>query len=335
MQKKRIFSGVQPSGTITLGNYLGAIKNMAALQDEYDCIYCVVDMHALSVPQAPALLLNNTLELLAFYIASGIDPDKSALFIQSHVPAHAELTWILNTMTYLGEINRMTQFKDKSARLDGKEINVALLDYPVLMASDILLYQADVVPVGADQKQHIELCRNLAIRFNNRFGQTFRVPEDFITKESARIMSLSDPAAKMSKSDKNANSFILFSDDKDTIIKKFKRAVTDSDNKIIAAPAAPEKAGVTNLLNIYSAIKGQSVAVSEKEFAGAGYGTFKESVGEVVAELVAPIRSRQQEILKDREFLNKVIRTGADKANEIAKKTLKDVYTKIGFLCAR
>jgi tryptophanyl-tRNA synthetase len=332
MVKKRIFSGVQPSGTATLGNYLGAIKNMAALQDDYDCIYCVVDMHALSTPQSPTLLLKNTSELLAFYIASGIDPDKSSLFIQSHVPAHAELTWILNTITYLGEINRMTQFKDKSARLDGKEINVGLLDYPVLMASDILLYQADVVPVGADQKQHIELCRNLAIRFNNRFGQTFRVPEDFVTRESARIMSLSDPAAKMSKSDKNANSFILFSDDREAIIKKFKRAVTDGGNQIIAAP---EKAGVTNLLNIYSAIRGQSVKASEKEFEGAGYGAFKESVGEVVAELVAPIRRGQQEILKDKEFLNKVIKTGADKANEIAKKTLHDVYTKIGFLCAR
>ena len=288
-KKNRLFSAVQPSGTVTIGNYIGAIRNFVKLQGEYDCIYAVADLHAITVRQDPAALRRNTLELMALFIACGIDPEKSVLFVQSHVPAHCELTWVLNTITYPGELSRMTQFKDKSAR-HADNVNMGLMDYPVLMVSDILLYQAALVPVGEDQKQHLELTRDLAIRFNNRYGATFTVPEPYILKDSgARVMSLADPSRKMSKSDENPNAFVTMSDDKDTIIRKFKRAVTDSDSVVRYAPE--EKPGISNLLTIYHAFTGKSLAESERDFAGKGYGDFKLAVGEVVADALAPIRA--------------------------------------------
>lgn len=327
--KKRIFSGIQPSGIVQLGNYIGAIRNWVRLQDEYENLFCAVDMHAITVPQEPDALRKNTLEMIAYYLACGIDPNKSLLFVQSHIPEHAELNWALCTITGMGELSRMTQYKDKSAKMKGA-VNAGLFNYPVLMAADILLYDTALVPVGDDQKQHVELARDLAIRFNGRYGKTFTVPEEYISKQGARIMSLADPAVKMSKSDPNPAAYIALSDDKDTIIKKFKRAVTDSDNTI---RAAAEKPGVTNLLNIYSEIKGMTVAAAEKEFSGLGYGAFKEAVGNATADLVVPIRARQQEILKDTAYLKKIITTGAEKAAAIARPKLEEVYGKIGFVC--
>lgn len=325
--KKRIFSGIQPSGIVHIGNYLGAIRNWVRLQDEYDNLFCAVDMHAITVPQDPAALRQNTLEMLAYYLAAGIDPEKSPVFVQSHVPAHAELCWVLNTFAYMGEMSRQTQYKDKSAKT--QNVGAGLFNYPILMAADILLYDTDLVPVGEDQKQHIELARDLAIRFNNRFGKTFTVPEEYISKKGARIMSLADPTAKMSKSDPLPASYIALSDSRDTIIKKFKRAVTDSDNCV---KASPDKPGVTNLLNIYCEVKGIEIAAAEREFAGIGYGGFKEAVGNAVADLVVPMRERQQEILRDKEALNKIIRGGAEKAAALADKKKKEVYEKIGFI---
>ena len=328
-EKKSLFSAVQPSGAVTIGNYIGAIRNFAKVQDEYSCIYAVADLHAITVKQEPAVLRRNTLELMALFIACGIDPEKSVLFVQSHVPAHCELTWVLNTITYPGELSRMTQFKDKSAR-HAENVNMGLMDYPVLMASDILLYQAALVPVGADQKQHLELSRDLATRFNNRYGQTFTVPEPYILKDSgARIMSLADPAKKMSKSDENPNAFVTMSDDRDTVIRKFKRAVTDSGNEVRYAP--DEKAGVSNLMVIYHAFTGKSLAEVESEFSGKGYGDFKVAVGEAVADALAPIQAEKARLLADKAYLQSVMKSGAETAFRMARKTLSKVYRKVGF----
>lgn len=328
-EKKSLFSAVQPSGAVTIGNYIGAIRNFAKLQDEYSCIYAVADLHAITVKQEPAVLRRNTLELMALFIACGIDPEKCVLFVQSHVPAHCELTWVLNTITYPGELSRMTQFKDKSAR-HAENVNMGLMDYPVLMASDILLYQAALVPVGADQKQHLELSRDLATRFNNRYGQTFTVPEPYILKDSgARIMSLADPAKKMSKSDENSNAFVTMSDDRDTVIRKFKRAVTDSGNEVRYAP--DEKAGVSNLMVIYHAFTGKSLAEVESEFSGKGYGDFKAAVGETVADALAPIQAEKARLLADKGYLQSVMKGGAESAFRLARRTLSKVYRKVGF----
>ena len=328
-EKKSLFSAVQPSGAVTIGNYIGAIRNFAKLQDEYSCIYAVADLHAITVKQEPAALRRNTQELMALFIACGIDPAKSVLFVQSHVPAHCELTWVLNTITYPGELSRMTQFKDKSAR-HAENVNMGLMDYPVLMASDILLYQAALVPVGADQKQHLELSRDLATRFNNRYGQTFTVPEPYILKDSgAKIMSLADPAKKMSKSDDNPNAFVTMGDDRDTVIRKFKRAVTDSGSEVRYAP--DEKAGISNLMVIYHAFTGKSLAEVEREFAGKGYGDFKAAVGETVADALAPVQAEKARLLADKGYLQSVMKAGAESAFRTARKTLSKVYRKVGF----
>ena len=327
-EKKILFSAVQPSGTLTLGNYIGAIKNWKALQDDYNCIYSIADLHTLTVKQTPADLRNNTYSLMALYLACGIDPEKSILFLQSHVSAHTELTWILNTITYPGELTRMTQFKDKSQR-HCDNINMGLMDYPVLMAADILLYGTELVPVGADQKQHLELSRDLAIRFNGRYSDTFKVPEPYISKVGAKIMSLQEPTKKMSKSDANVNAFISMDDDTDTIIRKFKRAVTDSDNKIIFAE---DKPGISNLLSIYSVVTGKTIADAEKEFEGKGYGDFKLAVGEAVAQVVAPIKAEKERILKDKAYIDGILASGAEKAERIAGRVLSKVYKKVGLV---
>ena len=327
-QKKTIFSGVQPSGKLTLGNYLGAIKNFPLLQEEYNCIYCVVDMHAITVRQDPAALRRQTLEVLAQYIACGLDPEKSVLFIQSHVPAHAELGWVLNCYTMFGEASRMTQFKDKSAK-HADNVNVGLFDYPVLMAADILLYQTDMVPVGVDQLQHIELARNIAQRFNGVYSDTFVMPEPYIPKTGAKIMSLADPTRKMSKSDENANGFVLLMDKPEDIMRKFKRAVTDSDSRIIVSE---DKPGVSNLISIYALATAKTIEQVQEEFQGKGYGDFKPAVGEAVVELLRPIREKTEDLLKNKDYLEQVYREGAQKAGYLARKTLDKVYRKVGFV---
>ena len=326
--KKTVFSGVQPTGKITLGNYLGAIKNWGPLQDECNCIYCVVDLHSITVAQVPADLRKNTMELLALYIACGIDPQKSTLFIQSHVPQHAELAWALDTISYIGELSRMTQFKEKS-RKHAENINMGLMNYPVLMASDILLYQTDLVPVGKDQIQHLELARNLAERFNSRYSPTFVVPEGLVYKQGSSIKSLQDPTSKMSKSDPNDNAIITLSDDADTIRRKFRRAVTDSDTCV---RFGEDKPAISNLLTIYSLTSGESIADAEQRFAGKGYGVFKEAVAEAVIATIEPIQQEQQRLLKDKAYLEAVLKQGADTAERIASKTLAKVYRKIGFI---
>ena len=327
-EKKILFSAIQPSGILTIGNYLGAIKNFKKLQDDYNSIFSLADLHTLTVRQDPAVLRKNTYELAALYLACGIDLEKSILFAQSHVSAHAELAWILNTICYPGELSRMTQFKDKSRKHEDN-INMGLMDYPVLMAADILLYQTELVPIGADQKQHLELARDLAIRFNNLYGETFKVPEGYIGKSAARVMSLADPTKKMSKSDANLNGFISMDDDKDTILRKFKRAVTDSDNKIIASP---EKPGITNLLTIYCAFTDKTLETAEKEFENMGYGDFKLRVGEAVAEVVDPIRLEKNKILADKQYLDGVLKQGAENAERLAYRTLNKVYKKVGLV---
>lgn len=326
--KKILFSAIQPSGILTIGNYLGALKNFRKLQDDYYGIFSLADLHTLTVKQDPALLRKNTYELAALFLACGIDPERSVLFAQSHVSAHAELAWILNTICYPGELSRMTQFKDKSSRHEDN-VNMGLMDYPVLMAADILLYQTQLVPIGADQKQHLELSRDLAIRFNNRFGETFKVPEGYFGKTAARVMSLADPDKKMSKSDANFNGFISMNDDKDTIIRKFKRAVTDSDNRIIASP---DKPGITNLLTIYCAFTDKSIEQAQAEFDGKGYGEFKLAVGETVAEVVDPIRIEKDKILSDKAYIDGILKNGAERAHRIAGKTLAKVYKKVGLV---
>ncbi len=327
--KKILFSAVQPSGILTLGNYLGALRNFTALQNDFNGIFALADLHTLTVKQEPAVLRQNTYELTALYLACGIDPEKSILFAQSHVSAHAELSWILNTITYPGELSRMTQFKDKS-RNHEDNINMGLMDYPVLMAADILLYQTELVPVGADQKQHLELARDIAIRFNNRYGETFKVPEAYISKSTARIMSLSEPDRKMSKSDANLNAFISMNDDKDTVIKKFKRAVTDSDNSVVFDPE--NKPGISNLLSIYCAVTGKTVKEAENEFSGKGYGDFKLAVGEAVSSVIEPIRLKKNDLLKNKDYLDDVLSIGASKAERLAYRTLGKVYKKVGLV---
>ena len=326
-ERKVVYSAVQPSGNLTIGNYVGSIRNWIDMQDDYTCYFAIANMHAITVKQDPALLRRHTLELAALYIACGLDPEKCALYVQSMVPQHAELCWTLNTVTYVGEMQRMTQFKDKSAK-HADNINMGLMDYPVLMAADILLYLADYVPVGADQTQHVEIARDIAIRFNNRYGETFRVPQALIVKQGAKIMSLQEPTKKMSKSDENINASVYLSDDKDTVIRKFRRAVTDSDNRIIASE---EKPGVTNLLTIYCAFRGCTLEEAQKEFEGKGYGDFKLAVGETVADAIAPVQAEQKRLLADKAYLNGVLKEGADRAFKTARKTLSKVYRKVGF----
>ena len=325
--KKRIFSAVQPSGNLTLGNYLGALKNWAELQDEFECIYCVADLHAITVRQEPAVLRKKSLDTLALYLASGIDPQKAAFFLQIHVPEHTQLSWVLGCNTMFGELSRMTQFKDKSQK-HADNINAGLFTYPVLMAADILLYQADLVPVGSDQKQHIELARDIANRFNGAYSPTFTVPEAYILKSSARIMSLAEPERKMSKSDPNANASIFMLDSKDDIIRKFKRAVTDSEARVAEDPARP---GIYNLVNIYSCLTGKSGSEIEKEFDGKGYGDFKLAVGEACADALAPLQAEFQKLTKDKAYLDGILREGTEKASYIARKTMQKVYRKVGF----
>ena len=324
--KKTILSGVQPSGTLTIGNYLGALRNWADLQHEYNCYFCVVDLHAITVRQVPAELRQNCLKTLALYLAVGIDPDKNTLFLQSHVPAHAELSWVLSCYTMFGELSRMTQFKDKSAK-HADNINAGLFTYPVLMAADILLYQPDLVPVGSDQKQHIELARDIANRFNNTYSDTFKIPEPYMPKVGTRIMSLSDPTSKMSKSDFGDGSIFLL-DNKDTVIRKIKRAVTDSGSEVKFAEG---KDGINNLMSIYSAFTGKSFDTIEAEFVGKGYGDFKMAVGEIVAEELAKIQEKYNVFISDKEQLNKILTEGAEKASYAAEKTLRKVYRKVGF----
>ncbi len=326
--KKIIFSGVQPSGLLTIGNYIGAIRNWVGLADDYDCIYCVVDQHAITVRQNPADLRRRTYETLAIYIASGVSPEKCTLFVQSHNHCHAELSWVLNCYTQFGELSRMTQFKDKSAK-HADNVNAGLFTYPVLMASDILLYQTDMVPVGIDQKQHIELTRDIAARFNQVYGDTFTMPEGFIPKTSAKIMSLSDPTKKMSKSDENPNGFVAILDKKEDIIRKFKRAVTDSDTVVRFADG---KDGINNLMNIYSCFTGKTHAEIENEFDGRGYGDFKLAVGETVADALAPIQAEYARLMNDKAYLEEIMKAGADEATRRATKTLRKVYRKIGFV---
>lgn len=327
MENQVLYSAVQPSGNLTIGNYSGAIRNWVKMQSRFDCFFAIADMHAITVRQEPAELRHRTVELAALYLACGIDPEKCTLYVQSQVSAHAELTWALNCMTYVGEMERMTQFKDKSKK-HADNINMGLMDYPVLMAADILLYQPHYVPVGADQKQHVEITRDIAIRFNNRYGETFRVPEPYIMKEGASIKSLQDPAKKMSKSDENVNASVYLADDKDTIIRKFKRAVTDSENEI---RLSPEKPGISNLLNIYACFKGCTPEEAERAFAGKGYGDFKLAVGETVADALAPVQAEQKRLLADKAYLNSVLQSGAERAFKAARKTLSKVYRKIGF----
>lgn len=326
--KKIIFSGIQPSGSLTLGNYLGALKNFVNLQDEYNCYYCVVDMHAITVPKEPKELRKNTLQVLANYLAAGLDPDKSTLFIQSHVPAHAELSWILNCFTYFGELGRMTQFKDKSKRNEGN-ITAGLFDYPVLMVADILLYQADLVPVGEDQRQHLEITRDVAQRFNNRFSPTFTVPEPYIPKVGAKIMSLQDPTIKMSKSDTNENSFILLSDSTDDIKRKFKRAVTDS---LGVVKLNEEQPGIRNLLGIYTKLTDEKVEDIVSKYEGKGYAEFKSDVADLVIEELKPIREKSEYLLKNKDYLEEIYAKGAQKAENAARKTLRKVQKKVGFI---
>lgn len=325
--KKSIFSGMQATGTLTLGNYLGALKNWVELEDEFQCFYCVVDMHSITVRQDPAELRKRARALLTLYIAAGLNPEKNCIYYQSHVSGHAELGWILNCFTYMGELNRMTQFKDKSAK-HSDNINAGLYTYPVLMAADILLFQSDVVPVGSDQKQHLEIARDIATRFNSIYGDVFTIPEAYIGKQGARIMSLQDPDKKMSKSDENPNASIYLMDDRDTIIRKFKRAVTDSDNQI---RYSQEKPGIRNLIEIYGLATGKSAAEVEAEFVNTGYGDFKLAVGEAVADLLTPLQTRFDELQKDKAYIDGIIKSNAEKANYYATKTLRKVQKKVGF----
>ena len=325
--KKVLFSGMQATGNLTLGNYLGAMKNWVSLCDEYECFYSVVDMHSITIRQDPAVLRQRARSLLLIYIAAGIDPEKNCLYYQSHVSGHAELAWILNCFTYMGELSRMTQFKDKSAK-HADNINAGLFTYPVLMAADILLYQADVVPVGIDQMQHLELTRDIAQRFNGIYGEVFTIPEAYIGKVGAKIMSLQEPSRKMSKSDENANASGYLMDDADTIIRKFKRAVTDSEG---AVRYRDEQPGIRNLIDIYCACTGKTPEETEKEFDGKGYGEFKAAVGEAVVSVLKPLQSRYAELAKDKAYIDGIIKANAEKAGCVAAKTLRKVQRRVGF----
>lgn len=326
-QKKSVLSGIQPSGVLTLGNYIGALRNWAKLQADFNAYYCVVDMHSITVRQDPEVLRRRSIETMALLIACGVKPETSTMFIQSHVPAHAQLTWALSCNTYMGELSRMTQFKDKSAR-HADNINAGLFTYPVLMAADILLYQADLVPVGADQKQHVEITRDVALRFNNAYGQTFTIPEPYIPEVGARIMSLQEPDKKMSKSDDNPNAYIALLDSPDVILKKMKRAVTDSENCIAYDENRP---GVANLLSIYSTCAGETIQDAVARFEGKGYGALKTAVAEAVISVLEPVQKEFYRVLEEKDYLNQTIRYGAEKAGETANKTLRDVYDKVGF----
>ncbi|MCY6371120.1 tryptophan--tRNA ligase [Clostridium ganghwense] len=326
--KKVIFSGIQPSGELTIGNYLGALKNWVKLQDEYDCYFCIVDLHAITVRQVPKDLRRRTLEVLSIYIAAGIDPEKNTLFIQSHVPAHSELGWLLNCNTYMGELSRMTQYKDKSQRY-GNNIAAGLFNYPVLMAADILLYQTDLVPVGVDQKQHLELSRDIAERFNNAYSPTFKIPDPYIPKAGAKIMDLQEPTKKMSKSSDNANSYILIMDPPEVIRKKISRAVTDS---IGVVKYSDEQLGVKNLITILSVITGKTPEDIEKEYEGQGYAQFKKDVAEAIVSELEPIQKKVKELLSDKTYLESIYKNGTEKANYVANKTLRKVQKKMGFI---
>lgn len=325
--KKILFSGMQATGNLTLGNYLGALKNWITLSDEYECFYCVVDLHSITVRQDPAELRRRARALLTLYIAAGLDPKKNCIYYQSHVSGHAELAWILNCFTYMGELNRMTQFKDKAAK-HADNINAGLFTYPVLMAADILLFQSDVVPVGIDQMQHLEITRDIAQRFNGIYGDVFTIPEAYIGKSGAKIMSLQDPAKKMSKSDENPNASIYLMDDPDTIIRKFKRAVTDSGCEV---RYSEDKPGIRNLMDIYGTVTGKSAAEIEKEFDGKGYGDFKLAVGESVVDLLRPVQERVAELSSDKAYIDEIIKENGEKANYYALKTLRKVQKKVGF----
>lgn len=327
-EQKRVLSFIQPSGLLTLGNYLGALKNWTEMQNDFDCTFAVADLHAITVRQEPAKLRNQIYSTYAILLALGIDPEKNTVFIQSHVPEHAQLAWLLSCYTQFGEMSRMTQFKDKSQR-HPDNINVGLFSYPVLMAADILLYKADLIPVGADQKQHIEIARDIANRFNNIYGDVFTIPDGYIPKSAARIKSLQDPTKKMSKSDDNVNAWVAILDTKDDIIRKFKRAVTDSDSRVIMSE---DKPGVSNLISIYSAVTGKTTEEVEREFDGKGYGDFKLAVGEAVADELAPIKQRHDEIIKDKKELERLYRIGAEKAEYVARKTYLKAMKKVGFV---
>lgn len=326
--KKVIFSGIQPTGTFTLGNYIGAVSHWGKLQDEYNCIYSIVDMHAITVRQDPVKLRQHTLEAYALIMACGVDPKKSIAFIQSHVRTHAELNWILACSTQFGELSRMTQFKDKSAK-HPDDVNAGLFTYPVLMAADILAYKADLVPVGVDQKQHLELARNVAQRFNSKYGELFTVPEPYIPKVGAKVMSLQDPEKKMSKSDENPNACIYILDEPDVIIRKFKRAVTDSDSEV---RYAEDKPGISNLMSIYSVVTGKDYASIEREFDGKGYGDFKLAVGEAVSDHLKPVRDEFARLMADKAYLKECYTNGAQAALNISRKTVAKAYRKVGFV---
>ena len=328
MAKKKVLSCIQPSGMLTLGNYLGALKNWLNMQEEFDCTFAVADLHAITVRQEPAKLRQQIYSTYALMLALGLDPDKSTLFIQSHVPAHSQLSWLLSCYTQFGEMSRMTQFKDKSAK-HADNVNVGLFSYPVLMAADILLYKPDFVPVGADQKQHLEIARDIAERFNGIYGDVFTVPDPYIAKVGARVMSLQDPTKKMSKSDENLNSWVAILDDPDAIMRKFKRAVTDSEARVCIGE---EKYGINNLIGIYSAVTGKTAEQITAEFEGKGYGDFKMAVGEAVVEELRPIRERYDAIIKDKAALEALYREGAEKANYVARKTLSKAMKKVGFV---
>lgn len=325
--KKALFSGMQATGNLTLGNYLGALKNFVTLQNEYETFYCVVDEHSITVRQDPAELRKRARNLLTLYIAAGLDPAKNCIYYQSHVSAHAELAWILNCFTYMGELNRMTQFKDKSAK-HADNINAGLFTYPVLMAADILLFQADVVPVGKDQMQHLEITRDIANRFNNIYGDVFTIPEPYIGKAGAKIMSLQEPDKKMSKSDENTNASIYLMDDPDTIMRKCKRAVTDSGSEVLYRE---DKPGVSNLIDIYRCCLNKSIEEVEKEFDGKGYGEFKTAVGEAVVSVLKPLQDEFNRLSKDKAYIDAAIKENAEKAGYFANKTLRKVQKKIGF----
>lgn len=328
IRKKRIFSGIQPTNTPHLGNYLGALRNWTKLQDEYDCAYSIVDLHSITVRQDPAKFRNQIKESYVLLLAMGIDPEKSIVFVQGHNPAHAQLSWILSCYTQFGELSRMTQFKDKSQK-HPENINAGLFTYPVLMAADILLYQADLVPVGIDQKQHVELTRNIAERFNNLYGETFTVPEPYIVKSVEKIMSLADPSKKMSKSDENPNASILVLDDRDTIMRKCKRAVTDSGSEVKAGEG---KEGIENLMSIYGAVTNKTFEEIEKEFQGKGYGDFKAAVGEAVADSLAPMQEEYKRLIADKAYIEKCMKEGAEKAYAASRRTLQKVSKKVGFV---
>lgn len=328
--KKRILSGIQPSGAVTLGNYVGALRNWVELQksDEYECYFMLADLHTITVRQEAKVLRKNAIDLLALFLAAGIDPQKSPVFFQSHVPAHVQLSWVLNCNTYMGELSRMTQFKDKS-RKHADNINAGLFTYPVLMAADILLYQADLVPVGEDQKQHLEITRDIAKRFNNAYSETFKIPEPYIPKVGARIMSLQDPTQKMSKSDPNENAYILLLDKPDAIVRKIKRAVTDSGSEVRRGEG---KEGIENLMSIYGAVTGKTMEETETEFEGKGYGIFKSAVADAVVAALEPIQKRYAELTASRDYLEDVYRSGAQIAERTAFKTIAKVYRKVGFI---